>query len=353
MRKLIVLFMLLACSNLFADPIKNIVFFGDSLSDNGNLYSHDFKIMPKDPPYYQGRFSDGLIWADYLDQYYSDHYHIKSANYAVGGATVVLRDPLLGCLPINLKAEIDDYFLHTLFQDRSDTLFVIMMGANDYNSELNENINSLSDSVVNEIKMDVEVLINIGAKHFLIIDIPDLSKVPRVLNDPTHAQRLTAVSQLHHTKIVTSLGTFKNQHPNVTFSFISMYDIFNDLLNNLETYNQKYHYNFTDSTTSCWPGGYTFKNSITAIQADLNGALGKSNVQAKFDTQAFAQYIAHSSSLTEAYQVQKLQEAGVTPCSNAVNHIFWDQIHPTTMTHKLFATLVEEALADEGLIGSH
>ena len=54
--------------------------FGDSLSDRGNVLNTTTFIQPFDfllgvdipvipaPPYFQGRFSDGLVWVDYLSK---------------------------------------------------------------------------------------------------------------------------------------------------------------------------------------------------------------------------------------------------------------------------------------------
>ncbi|MFM8008683.1 MAG: S8 family serine peptidase, partial [Dolichospermum sp.] len=52
--------------NTFSDPdavnlYKNLVIFGDSLSDTGNAYQASGNTFPP-PPNYQGRLSNGLIW---------------------------------------------------------------------------------------------------------------------------------------------------------------------------------------------------------------------------------------------------------------------------------------------------
>jgi len=50
----------------FATDFSNIVIFGDSLSDNGNLYAQTKKLVPDARQYYQGRFSNGPVWVEYL-----------------------------------------------------------------------------------------------------------------------------------------------------------------------------------------------------------------------------------------------------------------------------------------------
>ena len=49
-----------------ATPLQNIVVFGDSLSDNGNLYEIMKHQLPQSPPYYKGRFSNGPVWVEHL-----------------------------------------------------------------------------------------------------------------------------------------------------------------------------------------------------------------------------------------------------------------------------------------------
>ena len=43
----------------FAAPITSVVVYGDSLSDNGNLFA--VSGQPASPPYFNGRRSNGLV----------------------------------------------------------------------------------------------------------------------------------------------------------------------------------------------------------------------------------------------------------------------------------------------------
>ncbi|MDK2413159.1 putative Ig domain-containing protein, partial [Aphanizomenon sp. PH219] len=66
------------------NPYKNLVIFGDSLSDTGNAYKASGNTFPA-PPNYQGRFSNGLVWVDYFahDLQFTDQ---SIQNYAFVGA---------------------------------------------------------------------------------------------------------------------------------------------------------------------------------------------------------------------------------------------------------------------------
>jgi phospholipase/lecithinase/hemolysin len=52
-------------SVVHAGAITEIVVFGDSLSDTGNLFAYEkmmnLPLLPPSPPYYQGRFSNGRV----------------------------------------------------------------------------------------------------------------------------------------------------------------------------------------------------------------------------------------------------------------------------------------------------
>jgi outer membrane lipase/esterase len=59
--------------------------FGDSLSDNGNAFAISQGVVPDSPPYFEGRFSNGYIWYDYVAPLFRRAGR-ETINYAVGGA---------------------------------------------------------------------------------------------------------------------------------------------------------------------------------------------------------------------------------------------------------------------------
>ncbi|MDE2240767.1 MAG: autotransporter outer membrane beta-barrel domain-containing protein, partial [Rhodospirillales bacterium] len=60
----------------------NLYVFGDSLSDDGNLY----KLTGLPPaPYYEGRFSNGPVWVEYLPALAGLN-SSSANNFAYGGA---------------------------------------------------------------------------------------------------------------------------------------------------------------------------------------------------------------------------------------------------------------------------
>jgi phospholipase/lecithinase/hemolysin len=71
-------------SNGFAASFDEIVIFGDSLSDNGNLVFIENQPEPDPELYYQGRFYNGPVWVEYLAD--PQHLNAPLTDRAIGGA---------------------------------------------------------------------------------------------------------------------------------------------------------------------------------------------------------------------------------------------------------------------------
>ena len=78
----LLLFLVLAVS-LAAAPYTRIVAFGDSLTDNGNLYALNGGTYPPSPPYFGGRGSNGPVAVEYM----STALGLPLLDFAVYGAT--------------------------------------------------------------------------------------------------------------------------------------------------------------------------------------------------------------------------------------------------------------------------
>jgi len=161
-----------------AGGISGIVSFGDSLSDVGNDYIGSTGAVPQSPPYFQGRFSNGPIWLDYLAKDLGVPAPTASlaggSDYAFGGAqTGPGSSNFLGNPVPNIDTQIGWYFLgHNT--PSPNQLFTIWGGANDalFGSSPNP-----QTSVAN-IAQEVTMLANAGAKQFLIPNLPPLNLIP-------------------------------------------------------------------------------------------------------------------------------------------------------------------------------
>ena len=160
-----------------ANSVKEIIFFGDSLTDDGNLLKI-MKIIPKSPPYYKGRFTNGPTWAEHVGNHFYNKSYINYTNYCYGGATTILHsmttDKFIS--PMLLQMELDSYFAATPFKNRSESLYSLWIGANDYLYDTTPDINGLTSDVTNKIEEAATKLLKSGAYGLLILNL-------QVLND--------------------------------------------------------------------------------------------------------------------------------------------------------------------------
>jgi len=175
-----------------AASVSEIVAFGDSLSDTGNLFKLTsgtfFGGIPADP-YYNGRFSDGLLAVEVMG-YLMD---VKVTSYAYGGAQTGPGNEA-GAFLYNtgVSGQISTYTsqLHGQTPD-ANALFFLWAGPNDFytgNNMLNTSLAQLSSS---NMVYDIHALFDAGARNFFVPLMPDLSMTPDALSN-TDAYRTAA-----------------------------------------------------------------------------------------------------------------------------------------------------------------
>jgi phospholipase/lecithinase/hemolysin len=162
-----------------AGPITGIVSFGDSLSDVGNDYMASGGTQPApSSDYYQGRFTNGGNWLDYLAHDLGVAAPVASlaggSNYAFGGASTGTGTTTYapGQAVPNVDTQIGMYLSgHT---PTSTQLFTIWAGAN------NLLIGNQTNPTVpaQDIAHEITTLANAGAKQFMIPNLPLLGEIP-------------------------------------------------------------------------------------------------------------------------------------------------------------------------------
>ena len=92
--------------------VDQVVVFGDSLSDNGNLYEYMQREMPLSPPYYKGRFSNGPVWIELVTaHYYPNAVEEHLLDYAFGGSGVEGEDAEPDDVMFTLSRQVDSFLL--------------------------------------------------------------------------------------------------------------------------------------------------------------------------------------------------------------------------------------------------
>jgi phospholipase/lecithinase/hemolysin len=193
---------------------SNLVVFGDSLSDNGNLFA--LTGQPP-PPYWEGRFSNGPIYAEQLAALLD----VPLQDLAVGGATASDTSP--GAAPgINLPEQVAAYLAGLNGRPAPNgTTAVIYIGNNDYINFLEsgqpkkKNPLTATDvemNVVSNINNAVGALTAAGVDKIALFTLPDLAITPEFQAlGPKAVASARALDMLNN----TALAAIAAANPNV------------------------------------------------------------------------------------------------------------------------------------------
>ena len=172
----------LAPATASALTFSDLVIFGDSLSDTGNLSLATGGAAPgMSQPYYQGRFSDGLIWTDYLAQGLGQagdakSYMLGGNNYAFAGART---GGTAGGIPGVLSQTFGIWGSTHAYAD-PNALYVVVAGGNDLRDSRSNPLGTATtrqqdaEFAIDNLKSSLSFLAMKGAKHVLVSTMPDL-----------------------------------------------------------------------------------------------------------------------------------------------------------------------------------
>jgi len=328
-------------SNCYAFTVDKIVVFGDSLSDNGNLFTltsnakkviPDAPIIPKNPPYYDGRFSNGPVWVEILAQ----KLNVPLEDYAYGGAWAESIIDSKQLIPSGLGLQVVSYLVSALTDyHKENHLYIIWSGANDYmhgryNGKGHPDIDYPTTNTVKIIQEQLNWLIYYGAKNILILNLPDLTNTPEVsLKGSEFALMVGDLIREHNKKLSHMIAEERIKHPNVLFVSIDVENDFNDIV----TYPEKY--NLKNVTDPCYDGSYSLSHH--KISGEIEAAK-KANID-----------IINNRFLELAYLNSLSANAGQKPCLNPDEYLFWDKVHPTRIIHQMISTLTYRKLLENGV----
>ncbi len=204
-----------------ATAFDTIVVFGDSLSDNGNLFLADASQFPDPDYYWEGRFSNGPVWVEYLTA--PDQLNASLENRAIGGAQTGGLDSA------NLLGQV--YFhIRTSASPSSDTLFVIWIGGNDFISG-DQNAKAAVENVQSALKL----LADFGASRFLLLNLPDLGFLPRFSGTPD-ALSASNFSIEFNAELAQMLVQFQQSNPQILIYQFDIYSMFSKIFENPNQY---------------------------------------------------------------------------------------------------------------------
>jgi outer membrane lipase/esterase len=225
---------LLAFAPAQASSIDSIVFFGDSLSDTGNIWHVTGGFPP--PPYFQGTSGDGPDrtggqWSDYLGPSWPSVFAAKFGllatpsvvggnNYAWGGGRTGVN-PAAGAAPW-LDQQVGLYLL-TGAPSSATTLYSVMIGGNDVANNLG-NAAALANGI-GSIVDALSDLYGVGGRQFLVANVPDIGVTPQFQNldaaSPGIAALASAWTLQWNMALETALGSLVL--PDATIGLLDLY----------------------------------------------------------------------------------------------------------------------------------
>jgi hypothetical protein len=191
-----------------------LVVFGDSLSDNGNLF--DLIGLPQ-PPDWEGRFSNGPNYAEQL----ASLLHMRLDDRAFGFAEASDSSPPLLVdhvppHPINLSYQVANYIAGLDgHKAPADATALINIGSNDYDGFFfaggtPAELPAFVQNVVGSIDAAIQALTDAGFKHIILYTLPDFGITP-------NAQLAGVADIVHQVDLVNNnlLAQVAAAHPNV------------------------------------------------------------------------------------------------------------------------------------------
>lgn len=160
--------------------ISSLVFFGDSLTDNGNLFALTGGAAPPSPPYFEGRFSNGPTYAEIVPGLLG----VPDANFAFGGAEALTdgsEDPLQQA--INLPSQLSTYLSTLPPTGAADgTAAVLNIGNNDYlrlsPTATPAEIGLTIQSVLGSVQTASLQLLSSGVDKIIFFTLPSVAVTP-------------------------------------------------------------------------------------------------------------------------------------------------------------------------------
>lgn len=256
-----VLFSFLSPLKASAATFTQMFVFGDSLSDTGNVFNASQATGTVFPPIYlNGRFSNGPNWVDYL----AEDLNLsptpvttvlglgippsQGINFAFGGATTGLDNTVNPKL-LGLQQQVG-LFTQLVPANQAanpDALYVLWAGANDYLPTESTTFTPFNtpETTIGNLSFALSTLAAVGAKNFLVVNLPDLGEVPLTNKTPISTS-LNTLTSLHNTGLTATINALSSTPgSDLNINLVDVNSLFSDTISNPE------NYGFTNVTDAC------------------------------------------------------------------------------------------------------
>jgi outer membrane lipase/esterase len=251
--------------------------FGDSLSDTGNVSIASGGVPLA--PYYPGHFSNGPIWIETFAAGLGLSANPSlggGTNYAFGGA---VTGPALTSTFPTLTQQEGLYATAAGGVADPNALYVVWGGGNDVRAGGNPtNSLNMTPSVTN-ISNIITALAGIGAKNFLVPNLPNVGLTPdAIAGGPSAVAGAQFLSTSFNSQLAAALPALASSL-SINITPLDVFGFLNGVIAN--------------------PGAYGLNNTNTRCYSGTTGVGGPGTV-----------------------------------CSTPNTYLFWDGIHPTTVAHQ-------------------
>lgn len=195
-------------------PFSKIVTFGDSLSDTGNAFLYTGGLYPANPPNAAGRISNGALWTEHLAESLGmelqpeDQYAVAGARTDQDNFNAIFIPPLAGT---GLESQIATYLTDSGADPAA--LHTIWIGANDIFTTLTfgGDIGLTVYTAIQNTAQAVVTLSSEGARHILVVNLPDLGLTPFGLaQGPLGSAQLSYLTNLYNAGLNQALNSLEN-----------------------------------------------------------------------------------------------------------------------------------------------
>ncbi|KAH9807859.1 hypothetical protein DFH28DRAFT_1227778 [Melampsora americana] len=279
---------------LAQNQYTSIVVFGGSWADNAHPRPKRYAWTLKAPPYYQGRYSNGIIWAEYL------------SNSLLTGEKVTLHDYAYIYLMLVI-GRLNGATVPFYISGRSESIKSLKYGHDAIKADstlsmpdflakafrrVDKQISELQDQVT---KARRDISVNRLPCDFFIIPIPPLETVPTFASQASYlAKNSTTLAR----RYVQVIGEMSHRYNQGISRFVSEMQMTTNSL-----------------TSSGWVKTYDFERFWRDIIARW------SQSQPAASNTPCLRNVSHTQVI----------------CSDPERYVYWDSLHPTTTIHKVIA----------------
>ena len=236
-------------SVLASQPVMGqtrLIFFGDSLTDYGNLYETTRALNPQNPQvpvlpppssYYQGRYSNGPTYAETLPGLLGVP-DSNVVNFAFAGAESGDMNSHRSAATIFNLLNVDalDQVGRAVSAGAvgPDSLAVYFIGGNDYVNRFSPDpqaLQTLVTTVIGNINTGISTLAQAGQKNFVVLNLPNMGATPMSRQTPGASDVFGRLTVAHNTALAQAVDGLESRL-GVDITLVALDDLFDDVVAN-------------------------------------------------------------------------------------------------------------------------